>query len=118
VALVLALAGCSIRRFAVDRLGAALAAGGSTWTEDDDPELVAAALPFALKTFESLLAESPRNPDLLLGACRGFVLFASGFVEPEAEALPAVEFERARALRERALGLHLRALGYCRRGLD
>jgi predicted anti-sigma-YlaC factor YlaD len=113
-----ALAGCSVRRFAVDRVGAVLASGGATWTEDDDPELVAAALPFALKTFESLLAESPENPDLLLGACRGFVLYAKGFVEPEAEALPAVEFERARALRERALRLHLRALGYCRRGLD
>jgi len=113
-----ALSGCSIRRFAVDRVGAVLASGGSTWTEDDDPELVAAALPFALKTFESLLAESPENPDLLLGACRGFVLYAKGFVEPAAEALPAVEFERAQALRERALRLHLRALGYCRRGLD
>jgi predicted anti-sigma-YlaC factor YlaD len=117
-AVLVALSGCSVRRFAVDRVGAVLASGGSTWTEDDDPELVAAALPFALKTFESLLAESPENPDLLLGACRGFVLYAKGFVEPAAEALPAVEFERAQAQRERALRLHLRALGYCRRGLD
>jgi predicted anti-sigma-YlaC factor YlaD len=118
LAAALVVSGCSVRRFAVDRVGAVLASGGSTWTEDDDPELIAAALPFALKTFEGLLAESPRNPDLLLGACRGFVLYAKGFVEPEAEALPAVEFERAQALRERALRLHLRALGYCRRGLD
>lgn len=118
LALALVASGCSVRRFAVDRVGSVLASGGSTWTEDDDPELIAAALPFALKTFEGLLAESPENPDLLLGTCRGFVLYAKGFVEPEAEALPAVEFERAQALRERALRLHLRALGYCRRGLD
>lgn len=118
LALALVASGCSVRRFAVDRVGSVLASGGSTWTEDDDPELIAAALPFALKTFEGLLVESPENPDLLLGTCRGFVLYAKGFVEPEAEALPAVEFARAQSLRERALRLHLRALGYCRRGLD
>jgi predicted anti-sigma-YlaC factor YlaD len=115
---VLVLSGCSLRRFAVDRVGSALASGGAGWAEDDDPELVAQALPFALKTFESLLAESPRNPDLLLGACRGFLLYARGFVEPQAEALPPAEFARATALRERALRLELRALGYCRRALD
>ena len=118
VACALAVAGCSARKFAADRLGAALAGGGSTWGSDDDPELVGAALPFALKTLESLIAESPANPVLLLGACRGFVTYAAGFVEPAGEALPAAEFERARAISARALRLHLRALGYCRRALE
>jgi len=117
VALVL-LAGCSVRRFAADRIGSALAASGSSWTEDDDPELVGDAFPFALKTLEGLLAESPENPVLLLGACRGFAGYAAGFVAPEAEALPAIEFERAQEIRARALRLHLRALGYCRRALE
>ncbi len=118
VACALAVAGCSARKFAADRLGAALAGGGATWGSDDDPELVGAALPFALKTLESLIAESPANPVLLLGACRGFVTYAAGFVEPEGEALPAAEFERVRAISARALRLHLRALGYCRRALE
>jgi len=112
-----ALAGCSVRRFAADRIGSALASGSSGWSEDDDPELIAGALPFALKTLEGLLAESPENPELLLAACRGFTSYAAGFVAPEAEALPDLEFERAQGIRERALRLHLRALGYCRRAL-
>ena len=64
-ALVL-LCGCSIKRVAINKLGNALASGGSTFTSDDDPELVEAAIPFGLKTYESLLAESPKHTGLLL----------------------------------------------------
>ena len=39
--------------------GDALAGTGSTFASDDDPELVGEAVPFGLKTMESLLAESP-----------------------------------------------------------
>ena len=109
--------GCSVRKFAADRLGTALASGSSTWGEDDDPELIAEAMPFALKTLEGLVAASPANDRLLLATCRGFASYAAGFVEPEAEDLPASEFARATALRERAMRLHLRARGYCRRAL-
>jgi len=52
----LALGGCSLRRFAVNRIGDALAAGGSTFESDEDLELVGDALPFGLKLTESLLA--------------------------------------------------------------
>ncbi len=109
--------GCSVRKLAADRLGTALASGSSTWGEDDDPELIAEAMPFALKTLEGLVAASPANDRLLLATCRGFASYAAGFVEPEAEDLPAAEFARATALRERAMRLHLRARGYCRRAL-
>ena len=55
----LLLPGCSVRKAAVNQLANALAAGGDTYASDDDPELVAAAVPFGLKTMESLLAEAP-----------------------------------------------------------
>ncbi|MBP1641945.1 MAG: hypothetical protein H6Q03_614 [Acidobacteria bacterium] len=115
---LLALPACSVRRFAADRVGAVLAESGTAWGEDDDPRLVGDAFPFALKTLESLLAASPENEGLRLASCRGFATYAAGFVAPEAEALPAVEFERAQAIRGRALRLHLRALGYCREVLE
>jgi hypothetical protein len=118
LACALALGSCSPSRFVAKRLGAALAEGNSAWAEDDDPELIEAALPFALKTLESLVAQAPEDPRLLLATCRGFVSYAAGFVEAAAERLPAAEFDAARAQRERALRLHLRALGYCRRALD
>ncbi|MCX5897959.1 MAG: hypothetical protein NTY29_07180, partial [Proteobacteria bacterium] len=41
----LTLPGCSLKQFAVNRLGDALATGSSVYAIDDDPELVGAALP-------------------------------------------------------------------------
>ena len=49
------LSGCSIRSLAINTLAEALAESGSVYASDSDPELVRDALPFALKTFESLL---------------------------------------------------------------
>lgn len=85
VVLAMGLAGCSMRRFAVNRIGDALAAGGSTFESDEDLELVGDALPFGLKLIESLLAESPRHRGLLLAACRGFTLYAYAYVHQEAD---------------------------------
>jgi hypothetical protein len=64
--------GCSIKRVAVNQLGHALAAGGTTFSSDDDPELIRAAAPFSLKLMESLLAESPRHAQLLTATASGF----------------------------------------------
>ena len=117
-AAALALGGCSVNSFVAAKAGDALAAGGSTWSAEDDPELVREALPFALKTMESLAAEAPKHTGLRLALCRGYVGYAGGFLEPEAEAVESQSFERARALRLRAERLYLRALGYCRQALD
>ena len=68
VVLLLLSAGCSIKRIAVNQVGNAPASGGSTFTSDDGPGLVEAAIPFGLKLYESLLAESPRHTGLLLAA--------------------------------------------------
>ncbi len=116
--LLLALAGCSMRRFAVNRIGDALAAGGSTFESDEDPELVGEALPFGLKLIESLLAESPRHRGLLLGACRGFTLYAYAYVHQQADRLAPEDLERANVLRARARKLFLRARDYGLRALE
>ena len=53
--LVLVLASaCSVKRIAVNKFGNALASGGTTFTSDEDPELVRDALPFSLKLIEKL----------------------------------------------------------------
>src|SRR5882672_7464279 len=79
--------GCSIKRMAVNKLGDALAAGGTTFASDDDPELVKAAVPFSLKLMESLLAESPNHKGLLFAASSGFTQYAYAFVQQDAEEL-------------------------------
>jgi len=116
--LVLALAGCSVRRFAVNRIGDALAAGGSTYESDEDLELVGDALPFGLKLIEGLLAESPRHKGLLLAACRGFTLYAYAYVHQQADRVAPEDLDQANLLRARARRLYLRARGYGLRALE
>lgn len=118
VLLAMGMAGCSVRRFAVNRIGDALAAGGSTFESDEDIELVGDALPFGLKLIESLLAESPRHKGLLLAACRGFTLYAYAYVHQEADRAAPEDADRAAELRARARKLYLRARDYGLRALD
>ena len=117
--IVLAATGCSVRQYAVNRLGDALAqSSGGTFASDDDPDLVKAAAPFSLKLVESLLAESPNHPALLLSAASGFTEYAYAFVQPEADELETTDFSAAQAAHGRAKRLYLRARNYGLRGLD
>jgi predicted anti-sigma-YlaC factor YlaD len=110
--------GCSVRKFAVNQLGNALAGSGATYASDDDPELVRDAAPFSLKLIETVLAETPRHRGLLLGAASGFTQYAYVFVQEDADELEAKDLEAAQRLRERARRLYLRARNYGLRGLD
>ena len=112
------LSSSSVKRIAVNKLGNALASGGSTFSSDDDPELVRDALPFSLKLIESLLAESPRHRGLLFAASSGFTPYAYAFVQEEADEIEAQDLEKATALRARARRLYLRARDYGIRGLE
>ena len=112
------MSGCSLQRVVVNRLGDALASGSPVYSTDDDPDLVGAALPFGLKTIESLLLQSPHHKELLLAAASGFTQYAYAFVQTEADFIEDSDLARATALRERAGRLYRRALGYGMRGLE
>ena len=114
----LLVSGCSLKQKAVSTLGSALAEGASVYQTDDDPDLVEAALPFALKTLEALLVQQPENRELLFAAAKGFTGYAFGFVQLEAERLAAEDYERSRELRRRATRLYLRARDYALRALE
>lgn len=116
--LVVCLGGCSIKRTAVNKLGDALANTGSNFAADDDPELVGQAIPFGLKTMEGLLEESPKHAGLLLAVTSGFVQYAYGWVQLEADVVEAQDLARATELRGRAQKLYLRARDYGLRGLE
>jgi predicted anti-sigma-YlaC factor YlaD len=117
VGLTLAGSGCSIKRIAVNKLGNALAGGGTTFASDDDPELVKAAVPFSLKLMESLLNENPRHEGLLLAACSGFTQYAYAFVQEDADELEDKDLTAAEEMHGRARRLYLRARNYGLRGL-
>ena len=118
VVLLLLATGCSIKRLAVNQVGNALASGGSTFTSDDDPDLVADAIPFGLKMYESLLAESPKHTGLLLAAAQGFTEYSYAFVDSRIDETKEESLSRANALRARARKLYLRAYRYGMRGLE
>ena len=111
--------GCStLQHTAVDKLGDALAAGGTTFAGDDDPQLIAAATPFSLKLMESLLAERPQHRGLLQAAASGFTQYSFAFVQQDADEMADKDYEAATAGRQRAKRLYLRARDYGLRGLD
>ena len=110
-------AGCSVNRFAINRIGDSLARSGTTYAADDDPDLVGQALPFTLKLVEGLLAESPERPSLLFLAASGFTEYAHAYVLQDADLAQKHDLERASALRDRARRLFLRGRNYGMRGL-
>ena len=119
VALVLLAApACSLKKYAINMVGDALASGNSVYQTDEDIQLVGEALPFGLKLVESLLLESPEHRGLLITAAQGFVLYSFAYTDYPAEVMADEDLDRAREMRVRARKLYLRALGYGLRGLE
>lgn len=115
----LAVSGCSVKTFAVNKIGDTIGAPGpSVYTSDDDPELIRAALPFSLKTIESLLQASPRHKGMLLTACSGFTSYANAFVQLDAEMLESSDYAESERLKARARKLYLRGRDYCLRRVE
>ena len=121
LALVLLLgSGCGAVRKAVigDVAGVFSSPSGSNvFIQDDDPELIRDAMPFTLKTYETLLALEPKNRHLHLTTAGAFVKYAGAFVHEEAQRLEELDFQRAQYLRQRATKLFLRGRNYALTGL-
>lgn len=111
---------CSINQLAVRAAAGFLAGSGQStvFTGDDDPQLVGDALPFAMKTYEALLHEDPKNAPLALATGRAFVGYAYAFVQAPSDLLPSEQVQQQRDLRQRAKKLFLRGRGYVLQGLE
>ena len=109
---------CSLKKMAVNTVANTLSEVGSTFTSDEDVQLVGDALPFALKFYESILESTPRHQGLLLATCSAFTQYSYAYVETAAEALPSVRSTEIQTLRDRALNLYLRGRGYCFRAIN
>ncbi|MFQ5824866.1 MAG: TRAP transporter TatT component family protein [bacterium] len=119
VTLIFFFNGCSLKRLAVNSLADALISeSSSVYATDDDPELVGEALPFALKTTESLLQITPKHKGLLITAASGFVQYAHAYVLWPANSLESHDLAVARKGRARAKRLFLRAREYGLRALE
>ncbi len=117
ILLVLSLTGC-VRTLALNAAADTLAGTGGVFASDEDPELVREAIPFGLKTYESILADLPEHRGLLLATASGFTQYAYAFVQMDADFLDATDLPRSREMRARAQKLLLRARDYGLRGLE
>ena len=110
--------GCSLKRMAVNSVANSLAASGDVFSRDDDPELIRDALPFGLKTMESLLEVVPENRNLLLAACQGYTQYAYGFVQLDADLIEPTNYEEGTRMHDRALKLFVRGRNFGLRSLE
>jgi predicted anti-sigma-YlaC factor YlaD len=102
---------------AINSLGDALAKGGGTYAQDDDPELVRDASAFGLKTIETLLDAEPEHKGLHLAASRNFTQYAFAFLQAEADYIEEDNYKQAAHMRKRAKRMYVRARRYGLRGL-
>ncbi len=114
---VLLLSACSVKKVAVNIIGDTLAGSGGVYASDDDPELVREAIPFGLKTYESLLEVSPEHKGILLASASGFTAYAY-MLQDDADRLDEIDLPQTRKLRVRAHKLYLRGRDYALRGLE
>ena len=117
-ALIVAPGCAAVERMATHAVADSLAESSAVYATDGDVELVGQAIPFGLKTIESLLEEVPDHRGLLVAAASGFTQYAYAYV-----ALPADEIESespgtARDMRRRAHRLYLRGRDYGLRALE
>jgi|LSQX01.3.fsa_nt_gb predicted anti-sigma-YlaC factor YlaD len=119
LSVILLAGGCSIKRMALNKVGNALSQStGGTFASDNDPELIGDALPFSLKLMESILAETPQHVPLLVALSRGFTSYSFAYLQMEADYIEEADLQAARAMRERARNLYLRARNYGLQGLE
>ena len=111
------LNGCSLRTMAVNAVLPTLV-NPAVYLSEEDPEVVRAALPFLLKTIESIIEADPARQDVLLFANTGFVLYASAFLQADAAIAEWDDYARATELNERARRMYLRARDYGLRNVE
>jgi predicted anti-sigma-YlaC factor YlaD len=115
-----ALSACSVNKMATRAVANALTGegGSAVFTGDSDPELVADALPFAIKLYETLLSLEEDHQGLILATGSLFVMYANAFVQGQADLLPPEDYREKERLLERARALYLRGAAILSDGLE
>ena len=109
------LASCrSVEKLAVTKLSDMLSSdsGAGAFTRDDDPQLVADALPFTLKMYELLMDMNPGDSALRLAAGKAFIMYANGFIQTPSTMLSDDDFEIQQEMVDRAGKMYLRGMNY------
>jgi predicted anti-sigma-YlaC factor YlaD len=97
-------------KMAMNKVAGMLSApsGNNVFTQDNDPDLVGDALPFAIKLYESLLASVPDHEGLRLRTGSLYIMYANAFLQTPADMMPRQQLDEKEFMLERAKNLYLR----------
>lgn len=124
------LSGCSIKKVAFNATADMLAPPPGKVISDDepnpmtaltgenDPELVAAFFPTALKLYEIMHLQNPEHENLAIMTGQLYIMYANAFVQSPAEQLPFDEFDRQNREYERAQNFYMRGRSFILKALD
>lgn len=114
---MLLVVSCSISKLTTRKLTDSLAQGsGLAFTSDDDPELIADALPFTIKLYESLLEKDSTNAALYLATSKLLCLYSQYFVAAPMDTIS--DPVQRKVIGKRAKKLFLRARDYALTSID
>jgi predicted anti-sigma-YlaC factor YlaD len=111
----------SIEDIAMDSAADILTGGSdgmNIFTTDDDPQLIADALPLALKLYEMILGSRPERADLQYETGKNFVMYANAFIQTPAGMLPDEDYLEQEKMLERAKKMYLRGRDYLMKGIE
>ena len=113
------LTSCAVDKMAINMVADALSKpGGTVWTGEDDPELVADAMPFAIKLYESLLEGAPDNTSLILSLGSVYVMYGNAFLQTPASMLPVADYQKKEAMLARSKKFFMKGKNLLISGLE
>ncbi len=114
------ISGCSINKLAMNKVADVLTSGGSgsVFTQDNDPEFVGDALPFAIKMYESLMNSAPYHSGLVVTTGSLYIMYANAFLYTPASMMSEEEYEEQEHLMSRAKNLYLRGRDILLKGIE
>ncbi|MBI9104475.1 MAG: hypothetical protein JEY99_18820 [Spirochaetales bacterium] len=118
---VILLGSCvSVEDIVMQKAGEILSSdsSGSVFTGDDDPQLIADALPLTMKLYEMVLSGQPENPALNFSTGKNFILYANAFIHTPAEMLPDEAWMENEKMLIRAKKMYLRGRNYILESLN
>jgi predicted anti-sigma-YlaC factor YlaD len=92
--------------------------GTNIFTADDDPQLIADALPLALKLYEMVLTSKPEHAKLQYATGKNFITYANAFIQTPAGMLADEEYLEAEKMLARAKKMYLRGRDYVLSGIE
>ena len=86
--------------------------GMNVFTKDDDPQLIADALPLALKLYEMVLASDPAHAGMQYATGKNFIMYANAFIQTPAGMLPDEEYLEQDIMLKRSKKMYIRGRDY------